>query len=165
MPIHGEYKHLKKHAEIAESFKIKPSRIMIAKNGDVLELTSKSFKRVDQLPLSMIYVDGGETGDVASTFIKDRSIMSTDGVIVINAVVSQGMLLVKPEIVDKGFMSSDNNKTRDLIAKDVENRLKKMLAEGQKIEKIEESLNKGLKGFIYKISRRNPIVTVKIIEV
>jgi mRNA degradation ribonuclease J1/J2 len=79
--------------------------------------------------------------------------------------VSQGMLLVKPEIVDKGFMSSDNNKTRNLIAKDVENRLKKMLAEGQKIEKIEESLHKGLKGFIYKISRRNPIITVKIIEV
>ncbi|MFA5517866.1 MAG: ribonuclease J [Spirochaetota bacterium] len=165
MPIHGEYKHLKKHAEIAESLKIKPSRIMIAKNGDVLELTPKSFKRIEQLPLSMIYVDGGETGDVASSFIKDRSIMSTDGIIVINAVVSQGMLLGKPEIVDKGFMSSDNNKTRNLIAKDVENRLKKMLAEGQKAEKIEDSLYKGLKGFIYKISRRNPIITVKIIEV
>ncbi len=165
MPIHGEYKHLKRHAEIAESLKIKPSRIIIAKNGDVLELTSKSFKRTEKLPLSVIYVDGGETGDVASSFIKDRSIMSTDGVIFINAAVSQGMLISKPEIVDKGFMSSENSKTRNIIARDVENRLKKLLAEGNDIEKIEESLTKGIKGFIYKISRRNPIITVKIIEV
>ncbi len=165
MPIHGEYKHLKRHAEIAESLKIKPSRIIIAKNGDVLELTSKSFKRVDRLPLSVIYVDGGETGDVASSFIKDRSVMSTDGVIVINAVISQGMLLGKPEIVDKGFISSENNKTRNIIAKDVENRLKKMLSEGQKADKIEEGIQRGIKGFIFKLSRRNPIITVKIIEV
>jgi len=165
MPIHGEYKHLKKHAEIAESLKIKPSRIIIAKNGDVLELTSKSFKRVDKLPLSVIYVDGGETGDVASSFIKDRSVMSTDGVIVINAVISQGMLLGKPEIVDKGFISNENNKTRNIIAKDVENRLKKMLSEGQSADKIEEGILRGLKGFIFKLSRRNPIITVKIIEV
>jgi ribonuclease J len=165
MPIHGEYKHLKRHAEIAESLKIKPSRIIIAKNGDVLELTSKSFKRVDKLPLSVIYVDGGETGDVASSFIKDRSVMSTDGVIVINAVISQGMLLGKPEIVDKGFISNENNKTRNIIAKDVENRLKKMLSEGHPADKIEEGIQRGIKGFIFKLSRRNPIITVKIIEV
>jgi ribonuclease J len=165
MPIHGEYKHLKRHAEIAESLKIKPSRIIIAKNGDVLELTPKTFKRTEKLPLSVIYVDGGETGDVASSFIKDRSIMSTDGVIFINAVVSRGMLLSKPEIVDKGFISNENSKTRNIIARDVENRVKKLLAEGHDIEKVEESLTKGIKGFIYKISRRNPIITVKIIEV
>jgi mRNA degradation ribonuclease J1/J2 len=75
------------------------------------------------------------------------------------------MLLGKPEIVDKGFISNENNKTRNIIAKDVENRLKKMLSEGQSADKIEEGILRGLKGFIFKLSRRNPIITVKIIEV
>ena len=110
-------------------------------------------------------MDGGETGDVASSFIKDRSVMSTEGVIVINAVVSEGMLLGKPEIIDKGFISEENHKTRNIIAKDIENRLTKMLAEGQSIDKIEEGIQRGIKGFVFKLSRRNPIITVKIIEV
>jgi ribonuclease J len=58
MPIHGEYRHLKAHAEIAETLKIKSARIKIASCGDVLELTQNSFKCTDSLPLSQIYVDG-----------------------------------------------------------------------------------------------------------
>ncbi len=165
MPIHGEYKHLKKHAEIAESLNIKPSRIVIGRNGDVLELTTKSFKKIDSLPLTEMYVDGTEIGDIASSVIKDRHLMSTDGIIFINAVISQGMLLKTPEITTKGFVGHDNFKIHGMLDKDIQVRVNKMLREGLSASEMEDRLNRSLKNFIYKLARRNPLLVIRISEV
>ena len=99
MPVHGEYRHLKAHAEIAESLNIKPSRILIAENGDILELTSKSFKKIDSIEISQIYVDGKDIGDIESSVIKDRHMMSSDGIIFIAIVISEQMLMRQPDII------------------------------------------------------------------
>jgi ribonuclease J len=165
MPIHGEYKQLKKHAGIAELLNIKSSHIIIAKNGDVLELTKKTFKKVSKIPLLEMYVDGAEIGDIASDVIKERHLMSTDGIFYASMVISQGMLLSKPEVVTKGFISNENTKIHNLLQKDIEEKLGRMLRERKEADEIEDFLKKSLKNYIFKLTRRNPLIVLKVIEV
>ncbi|HOK92827.1 MAG TPA: ribonuclease J [Spirochaetota bacterium] len=165
MPVHGEFKHLKKHAEIAESLNIKSSRIVIAKNGDVLELSKKSFKKIDRIALSEMYVDGSEVGDVAGDVIKERHLMSTEGVIFITSVISQGMALNEPDIISKGFVSSENQKIHSMIKKEIEDRIRRLLIERRKREEIESLLSSYIKNYIYKITKRNPLIIVNVIEI
>ena len=165
LPIHGEYKHLHAHAKIAESLKIKPSRIVIAENGDILELTKKSFRKEGNLSLSQIYVDGTETGDVASSVIRDRHKMSTDGVILITVITSEGMLVRLPEIKTRGFIENKNLEVLELIKKDIEERVNKMLLDRVSASDIETGLIRGLKNLVFKLTRRNPLIIVQTLEV
>lgn len=165
MPIHGEYRHLKAHAEIAESLNIKSSRILIADNGDVLELTSKSFKKIDTVELSQIYVDGKDIGDIESSVIKDRHIMSSDGIIFLVIVVSEGMLMRQPDIFSRGFLGNKEEKVLDIIRKDINDRVNKLLVERKTDVDIIASLKKGLKNFIFKLTRRNPLIVIEILEI
>jgi len=165
MPVHGEFKHLKKHADIAESLNIKASRIVIAKNGEILELTKKSFKAVDKIPLSEMYVDGTEIGDVAGEVIRERHLMSTDGIIFITSVIAQGMAISEPEIVARGFISKENVRIHKMLKKEVEDKIRKLLIERKKPEEMADSLQKSLKGYIFRVTRRNPLIVVRVIEV
>lgn len=165
MPVHGEYKHLKKHADIAESLNIKSTHIMIAKNGDVLELSKKHFKKVDKIPLSEMYVDGTEIGDVASDVIRERHMMSTDGIFFVTVVISQGMPMSEPELVARGFISHENTKIMATLKKDIEEKMKKMLRERAGADAIQDFLQRSLKNTIYKLTRRNPLIVVRVIEV
>jgi len=80
-------------------------------------------------------------------------------------VISQGMLLSKPEVVTKGFISKENTKIHNLIQKDIEEKLNRMLRERKTDAEIEDFLKKSLKNYIYKLTKRNPIITIKVIEV
>jgi ribonuclease J len=166
MPIHGEFRHLKAHAEIAKSLNIKPSRIVLADNGDVLELTAKSFKKVQSIELSQIYVDGKDIGDIESSVIKDRHMMSSDGIIFIAIVVAEGMLMRPPDIFSRGFLGNKEEKVLELIRKDIHDRVNKMLKEkNSNYDDIVAGLKKGLKNYIFKLTRRNPLIVVEILEV
>ncbi|OHD70708.1 MAG: ribonuclease J [Spirochaetes bacterium RBG_16_49_21] len=165
MPIHGEYRHLKAHAGIAESLNIKPSRILIAENGDVLELTSKSFRKIDSIDISQIYVDGQDIGDIESGVIKDRHVMSSDGIIVIVIVISEGMLARQPDIFSRGFVGNKEDTIVELIRKDVHERVNRLLVEKKLNDDIVSSLKKGLRNFIFKLTRRNPLIIVEILKV
>ncbi len=165
MPIHGEFRHLKAHTEIAESLNIKKSHILIPDNGDVLELTPKSFKKIDSIELSQIYVDGKEIGDIESNVIKDRYVMSSDGIIFIAVVISEGLLMREPDIFSRGFLGNKEEKILEMIKKDVNERVKKLLAEKNSNNEIIVTLKKGLKNHIYKLTRRNPLIIFEILEV
>jgi ribonuclease J len=165
MPVHGEYRHLKAHAEIAESLNIKPSNILIAENGDVLELTSKSFKKVGALEISQIYVDGKDIGDIESSVIKDRHMMSSDGIIFIAIVLSEGMLMRQPDVFSRGFLGNKEDKMLELIRKDIHERVNRLLADKNSNDNIVSNLKKGLKNNIFKLTRRNPLIVVEILEV
>jgi ribonuclease J len=165
MPVHGEYKHLKAHSNIAESLNIKPSHIVIAHNGDILELTKKHFKKIDSIDLSNIYVDGSETGDADSTIIRDRQVMSLDGIVMITIVISKNKLQQDPQILMRGFHSESSSNTIDVIKNDIKERMDRFLKDTAPIEKIEPALQKGLKNLIFKLCRRNPLITIQILEI
>ena len=165
MPVHGEYKHLRAHARIAESLKIKPSRILIAGNGDVLELTKKGFRKEGSIELAQIYVDGNEIGDVSSSIIKDRHRMSTDGIILISITIAEGMLLRRPDIETRGFMENKISDIISVLQKDIEDKVHRMLKDNMKERDIELGISKGIKNLVFKVSRRNPIIVVQVLDV
>ena len=165
MPIHGEFRHLKAHAEIAEELNIKPSNILIARNGDVLELTQRSFSKTDSLELSHIYVDGKEIGNVDSDVIKDRQVMSADGILFITLVISEGMLMAVPGIISRGFITAREEKVYEHLRSEANEKTKKLLADRRKPGEIQATLAKSLKKQVFKLTRQNPLIVVEILEV
>ena len=165
MPVHGEYMHLKAHAKIAESLRIKSSRIMLADNGDILELTENSFKKINSLTLDKIFVHGIDTGSIESYVIKDRQVMSQDGILFITALISGENILRSPEITAKGFIEYKSRKIIDSVVKFTEQELGKMLSEGHKIEDVELTLDKKVKKHIFGLTKRSPLVEIRLIEV
>ncbi|MBN2041267.1 MAG: ribonuclease J [Spirochaetes bacterium] len=165
MPIHGEYKHLKAHAKIAESLKIKTSRIMIAENGDILELNRNIFKKTDKLTLSKVFVEGSETGDIESEIIKDRQSMSTEGIIFITA-IRTGTVLRDPLVITaRGFIGFTNKKVLKSIKDTAATEIDKLLLDGMNDEELIITLKKKLKKHIFGLTRRSPIIEINIIEV
>ncbi len=165
MPVHGEYRHLKANADIAASLKIKSSRIVVAENGDILELSKRNFRKNGSIPLKSVFVDGNETGDIESNVIKERQIMSVDGVLFVNIAISDKLIMGAPSISFVGFAGSKNEKINDLIALSVEDIVSKLLLERKSEKEIIIELRKKLKNIVYKTTRRNPIVEVSIMEI
>lgn len=165
MPIHGEFRHLKAHAEIAESLNIKPSRIIIAGNGDIIELTSKSLKKIDDIDLSQIYVDGREIGDIESNVIKDRHAMSSDGIVFIALVVSGGRMVRNPDIVSRGFIGNKEENIIEQIRRDIREKAVRLLAEKHSHANLNAMLKKSIKNQVFKLTRRNPIIVIEILDV
>jgi len=165
LPVHGEYKHLKAHGDIAESLNIKSSRIIIGHNGDILELTKKHFKKIDSIELSNIYVDGSETGDADSIIIRDRQLMSIDGIVMITVFISDKKIIDAPQVISRGFHYESSSNTLDVIKHDVKDKVERHLKDGSTRENIELALQKGLKNLIFKLCRRNPLISIHVVEV
>jgi ribonuclease J len=165
MPIHGEYMHLRAHAKIAESLKIKSSRIMLAENGDMLELTENSFKKTGTIALNKIYVHGIDIGDIESNVIKERQAMSSDGILFINALISGTNIIKSPEIIARGFIEYKSKKIIDSIIEFTGKELDKMLLEDIKPEEIELNLIKKVKKHVFGLTKRSPLIEVRLIEV
>ena len=106
MPIHGEIKHLYAHKEIAEFMGISPKDIFIGENGMVLELDKKSAKWNGSVTAGKVLVDGAGVGDVGNIVLRDRRLLSQDGLIVVVATVDiqEGLLISGPEVVSRGFV-------------------------------------------------------------
>ena len=132
MPIHGEYRMLKKHADLASLCDVPAENTFICSNGDVIELENGIVKRGKRVQAGDVYVDGSRIGDIGSVVIKDRSLMSKDGVLVtiLNIDPSTHTLLIKPNITTRGFVLVNEN--GELI-REIEN-------------KVAEIVNKALQG-------------------
>ncbi len=106
IPVHGEQKHLRSHAQVAESMGIAPGNIYIADNGKQVELTKRKMSVIQDVPAGKVFVDGYGVGDVGSAVIRERKRLAEDGLIVINAVIEKdtGMLISGPDVVSRGFV-------------------------------------------------------------
>ncbi|MDR0531248.1 MAG: ribonuclease J [Oscillospiraceae bacterium] len=106
IPVHGEQKHLTKHANLAMSMGMNPNHIIIADNGIQLELTADELKVGDPVPAGSVYVDGYGVGDVGSAVLRDRKHLAQEGMVIVSVCMDQatGQLVSGPEIVSKGFV-------------------------------------------------------------
>ena len=106
IPVHGEQKHLVKHAGLAETVGIEHKNILIGKNGNVIELTAESMKVVETVTAGSILVDGFGVGDVGNVVLRDRKHLSEDGIIVVAVSVDQVTreVIAGPEVISRGFV-------------------------------------------------------------
>ncbi|MBQ4572440.1 MAG: ribonuclease J [Clostridia bacterium] len=106
IPVHGEQKHLRSHAQVAESMGMAPGNIYIADNGKQVELSKRKMAVVEDVPAGKIFVDGYGVGDVGSAVIRERKRLAEDGLMIISAVIDKetGMLVSGPDIISRGFV-------------------------------------------------------------
>ena len=169
MPMHGEYRMLKQHAELAESCGIPLNKSFIMSNGDSLILDDEGVHRGPSVQAGDVYVDGSRIGEVGSIVIKDRKLMSKDGILItiLNINPLTRKLLIKPNITTRGFVLVNENE--ELISK----------IEAKTAEIVNKSLQNGpysytdlrnqiileLHPFISNLTGRHPIVLPVIMEV
>lgn len=106
IPVHGEQKHLRKHAQLAESMGIASCNIFIADNGRQVELTKRKMTVLENVQAGKVFVDGYGVGDVGNAVIRERKRLAEDGLMIISAVIEKetGLLISGPDIVSRGFV-------------------------------------------------------------
>lgn len=168
MPAHGEYRMLKKHAILAQSLGMNEKDIFIMQNGKVLELSSKTAVINGSVQSGSILVDGLGVGDVGDIVLRDRKILSEDGVIVVVATVDpKGNLLAGLEVMSRGFVyvKESEELIEDVrnIAKDV--LLKNVSKKGNNYSAARNAIKDELSNFLYRKTMRRPMVIPVIVEV
>lgn len=168
MPVHGEYRMLKKHRDLAVACDIKPENIFIMRNGDVLELKKNEAVMNKKVPAGDIYVDGSRIGDIGSIVIKDRKLMSNDGILVtiLNIDPKTRELLIKPNITTRGFILVNENVE---LIHEIENKVseivKNSLVHGYNYINLKNQIILELNPFINNLTGRRPIILPVIMEV
>lgn len=169
IPVHGEYRHLKRHSELAQELGMSKEHIFIAKNGSVVEFTSNSGKISGSVTSGNILVDGLGVGDVGTMVLKDRRHLSNDGLIVVVASINKEdkSIVRNPYIVSRGFVYVKESEDLMEEAKEV---VKNALIECEKRNITEWSTLKSnirvsLRDFLYKKTQREPMILPIIMEV
>lgn len=169
IPVHGEQKHLRKHALLAQGMGIPADNIFIADNGQVAELTSKSIKAGSPVPAGRIFVDGYGVGDVGSVVLRDRKHLGEDGIIVVTASLdySTGQLIAGPEVISRGFIYVKEaeeliEQARNVAEKALENCYYSNITD---IGAIKGKLRDAVSHFVYEQTKRSPMILPIIMEV
>lgn len=165
IPVHGEYRHLKKHAKLAEDLGMRKSNILIAEIGNTVELTSRSMKFGDNFSSGTRLVDGLGIDAGESVVLRDRIHLSEDGLVVVVVCVEEGSgVIVSTDIVGKGFVMDE--KLAEDLKQNVANALKNLeiKTDGNQSE-IKNVVRRSLKNFLFKKTKKNPMILPVIMEV
>jgi ribonuclease J len=169
IPVHGEYKHLKQHAKLAENMGLMKENIFILDNGSVLELTKDSAKTNGTVTAGKVLVDGLGVGDVGNIVLRDRKHLSQDGLIVVVVTISKesGQVIVGPDIISRGFVYV--RESEDLM-EDAKSIIKEALAKCEEKQitewsAIKSQVKDSLREFIYSKTKRNPMILPIIMEI
>lgn len=169
MPMHGEYRMLMSHKSLAEDCGIPNENIFICKNGDVIELTNESVQRGDSVEAGDVYVDGSRIGGVGSSVIKERKLMSKDGILlaIVNVNPLTKQLLIKPNVTTRGFiMVNENADLIDKIEKKVTSIVRETFQKGNySYTDLKNQIILDLHPYISALTGRHPIVLPVIMEV
>lgn len=166
IPVHGEYRMLCKHAELAKEMGIKPNHVLVGDNGVVIELSEKKIVKSGEVPSGDILVDGSGTSGIGSDVLSDRKHMAEEGVVVASIVISEedGSLITPPEIVTRGFADgSDAELMEKNLSRIVWETLDYCDRKGiYSLNTIKSKIKANFSGFMYKTVRRSPMIVVSI---
>ena len=169
IPVHGEQRHLKIHAKLAQEMGMDPRRIVISDIGKVIEVTQNSVKLNGTVPAGKVFVDGYGVGDVGSVVLRDRKHLAEDGMIVVVTSMSgeNGAVVSGPDIITRGFVYV---KESEELMEELRRVAVEALERCERTHTTDWSAIKGeiksdLSGFLYKKTKRNPMILPVIMEV
>jgi len=166
MPMHGEFRMLAAHAQLARDAGVPASEIVMAENGSVVELTETGPRIVDEIEAGVTFVDGLGVGDVKDVALRDRRRLSEDGVLIIVATLApeDGVPPSRPELIARGFAGGDEliEEMRDEAARVLDELLAGDVSE---IKLLQEHLHDAVGQLIYDRTRRRPMILPVIVEV
>ncbi|MBQ7638878.1 MAG: ribonuclease J [Clostridia bacterium] len=169
IPVHGEQKHMRRHAFLAESVGISSKNIHVPELGEVVEVGESGIRAAAHVPAGRIFVDGSGVGDVGSAVLRDRKKLSTDGVVLITAVSDAytGGLMMPVEIQTKGFVFTDNaNELSSYISdccEDVFDRYRRGV--DMDVNALKQRLKDSVARVIFDRTKRTPVIIVSVFAV
>ena len=169
IPVHGEYRHLIAHSETAKLMGVNPKNIFLMTNGRVLELDEKTARLGGTVPFGRVMVDGLGVGDVGNIVLRDRQHLSQDGLIIIVLTMDSGTgeVVAGPDIISRGFVyvrESENlmDDVKIVIRKEINKCVQNNVTDWSTIK---SSIRDTLREYIYKTTKRNPMILPIIMEV
>lgn len=169
IPVHGEQKHLMKHAGLAEAMGIPKENIYVGEIGETIELTEDEIKKVANVPAGDIYVDGLGVGDVGNIVLNDRKKLSQDGIIIVVASIDShdGYIVSGPDIVSRGFVYVKDNEelmeeAKDLAWRIIDEQYDKKYKDWNTVKtKLRDEISK----MMYEKTKRSPMILPIFMEV
>ena len=169
IPVHGEQRHLQRHAELAKSMGVAPRNVVVTETGRVVEIGAKSIKLGARVPCGQILVDGSGVGEVGSVVLRDRQHLADEGMIVVVMALSSedGSLISVPDIITRGFVYV--KESEDLLAE-----MRRVVMESidscrnHRITdwaSIKGKVKSNLSGYIYRTTKRSPMILPVITEI
>jgi ribonuclease J len=169
MPVHGDYKRIKLHGELAEAVGIEPDAIFSGDNGLPLEIDANGAAFGEPEQAGMIFVDGVEVGDIEDVALRDRRMLSADGIFIVVATVSEqsGRSVAEPEIIFRGvpFVDEDDQFMVDLRGAVISSLARSAQDDLREIDLIQTRLHDDVAAFVYKKRKRRPMVLPVVVEV
>ena len=169
IPIHGEQRHLQIHSKLAQSMGMNPRNIFIGEIGSVFELTGKSCKLKETVTAGKVFVDGSGVGDVGSVVLRDRKHLAEDGMIVVcvNLSAEDGSIVTGPDIITRGFIYVKESEQlmealQQVATEAIERCQRKNIRDWSAIK---STIKNDLSGYLYKTTKRNPMILPVISEV
>lgn len=169
IPVHGEYRMLIKHAQLAQEVGLPADNIFVAENGHVLEFTRRSGRIAGRVNAGRVLVDGLGVGDVGNIVLRDRKQLSQDGILIVVVTISRknGEVMAGPDIVSRGFVYVRES---EALMEDAKERVKDALGKCQSKKMsewsaIKSQIRDALGKFLYEKTRRRPMILPIIMEV
>ncbi|MEG6615698.1 ribonuclease J [Peptococcaceae bacterium 1198_IL3148] len=169
IPVHGEYRMLVKHTELAQEMGIPPENTFVAENGMVLEFTKKHGRLAGRVPAGRVLVDGLGVGDVGNIVLRDRKQLSQDGILIVVVTISKesGLVVAGPDIVSRGFVYVRES---ERLMEDAKNKVKSALEKCSERNitewsSIKSQVREALSRFLFEKTRRRPMILPIIMEV
>ncbi|MFC6314660.1 ribonuclease J1 [Lapidilactobacillus achengensis] len=169
MPIHGEYRMLKIHTELAELCGVPLDHSYILENGDVLALTDKRARLAGHFPADDVYVDGSGIGDIGNVVLHDRRLLSEEGLVVVVATIDykKKLVLAGPDILSRGFVyMRESGSLIEAAQKRIYNLIRKMFADEDKVTEamLRDAIIDALQEFLFTRTERHPMILPMLIS-
>ena len=168
IPVHGEQRHLQIHGKLAVQLGLPEKNVRIAEIGSVIELTRKTCKINGTVPAGKVFVDGTGVGDVGAVVLRDRKHLAQDGMIVVcvNILAQDGSVLTGPDIITRGFVYVKESEElmdelRNVAMEAIERCQRKHVRDWTAIK---TAIKNDLSGYLYKTTKRNPMILPVITE-
>jgi len=168
VPIHGEYRHLSLHAKLAQSIGIPEENTFVLEDGDVLEIGPDAGRITSKVASGNVYVDGLSVGDIDSVVIRDRRMLSKDGIVMVIIAINRqtGKLVGRPDIVSRGFVDMKESRdmieaSRDLVAEALDHGRNRPADWGFINSKVRDVLYK----YYYEQTKRRPMILPFMVKV
>jgi len=169
MPVHGDHKRLRLHGELAEAVGVPPKSIFRGENGLPLEIDASGARFGEREQAGMIFVDGVDVGDIEDVALRDRRMLSADGIFIVVTTISEqdGRSVVPPEVIFRGvpFLEDDDGFVAELRAAVDESLVRSAEDEVREIDLLQDHLHDDIAAFVYERLRRRPMILPVVVEV
>lgn len=169
IPVHGEQRHLRIHAKLAEQMEIKPANITVADIGQVIELTQKSMQKKGTVPSGRVLVDGTGVGDVDTVVLRDRKHLAQDGmvVVIVNLSSEDSSLISEPDIITRGFVYVKESEEliselKDIVVNTLSQNVHEKVSDWASLRRV---IKNDLSEYLFKKTKRKPMILPTVTEI